>query len=108
MDQLLGLDVSRLHVSVLTKLTQKIPALLHKVTREHLRREMAAANPAATSPRAHAEPDQASECIVCLEASREVAFGCGHLCVCDGCSTVVGECPICRAPITERRRIFSS
>ena len=107
-DQLLGLDVSRLHVSVLTKLTQKIPALLHKVTREHLRREMAAANPAATSPRAHAEPDQASECIVCLEASREVAFGCGHLCVCDGCSTVVGECPICRAPITERRRIFSS
>ncbi|KAH8097631.1 hypothetical protein JL720_528 [Aureococcus anophagefferens] len=107
-DQLLGLDVSRLHVSVLTKLTQKIPALLHKVTREHLRREMAAANPAATSPRAHAEPDQASECIVCLEASREVAFGCGHLCVCDGCSTVVGECPICRAPITERRRILSS
>ena len=52
--------------------------------------------------------DQASECIVCLENTREVAFGCGHLCVCDGCSTVVGECPICRAPITERRRIFSS
>ena len=106
-DALLGVDVASLKAAVLARLTAKLPALLQAVTREQLRREMLASSPQ-SPPRVGQDPDQASECIVCLEAARVIAFGCGHLCVCDDCAHVVGDCPICRIPITERRRIFNS
>ena len=48
-------------------------------------------------------------CIVCFaNAKSHLAVPCGHQCACGPCSARMESCPICRAPITERRRIFSS
>jgi len=35
-------------------------------------------------------------CISCAEKQRETVFrGCGHMCLCEGCSRNMKECPIC-------------
>ncbi|KAJ1462549.1 hypothetical protein M885DRAFT_505474 [Pelagophyceae sp. CCMP2097] len=74
-------------------MVQGLPRLQLAVTREHLRREEFSSD--------------LDECIVCLASPRRVAFGCGHLCVCDDCSHTVDFCPVCRLEIRDRRRIFS-
>jgi hypothetical protein len=45
------------------------------------------------------------DCVICLTNRREIAFGCNHFCVCEECSGL-SVCPVCRAPVTERRKIF--
>jgi len=59
------------------------------------------AAPAAVPPAAppvEAEEDDHS-CVVCMEAKRDaVALSCTHLSCCAGCSKLLEECPICRAP----------
>jgi len=44
-------------------------------------------------------------CNICLDKNKEILFNCNHL-VCIQCSRRITSCPICRANITERRRIF--
>ena len=44
-------------------------------------------------------------CVVCLEDARSVAFGCGHLCVCEACAPTVVACPLCRGPVRAKQRI---
>ena len=47
------------------------------------------------------------ECIVCMEAAKDVVFvPCGHLVACMGCAASLENCPTCRAPITQRIRTF--
>ena len=55
--------------------------------------------------RAAAE-DAGTECVVCLEDARSVAFGCGHLCVCEACAPTVVACPLCREPVRAKQRIY--
>ena len=50
--------------------------------------------------------DEQTLCAVCLERPREVVFSCDHFVVCQPCANAVAECPVCREPVTERRRIF--
>jgi hypothetical protein len=50
-----------------------------------------------------------NECVICLTASKEVAFiPCGHLCCCSKCGlkTSLLQCPVCRLNITSRQKIF--
>ena len=35
-----------------------------------------------------------------------IAFGCGHLCVCEACAADIAECPLCRSPVRTKRRIY--
>jgi hypothetical protein len=53
----------------------------------------------------------AEPCVVCWEALPEVVLlPCKHLVLCVGCSAQVagvgGECPMCRAAVTEHMRVF--
>ncbi|KAJ8614425.1 hypothetical protein CTAYLR_000756 [Chrysophaeum taylorii] len=105
-DMLCEIDVSRLPEETLAKVESKLPGLQLSVTREILRREMRKSQ--AGNQHSPDASDLASECIVCLAGAREVAFGCGHLCVCNDCAYTVEACPVCREVISERRRIFSS
>ena len=50
----------------------------------------------------------AALCAICLDAPREVVFNCDHYVLCGACAATVSECPVCRAPITERRRVFAT
>ncbi len=37
-------------------------------------------------------------CVVCFSHEPNMVFpSCGHLCVCSGCSSSLGRCPICRS-----------
>lgn len=46
-------------------------------------------------------------CTLCWERSKCVAFRpCGHVCSCETCSRKVSQCPLCRAPIQQRVRVF--
>ena len=35
-------------------------------------------------------------CVVCIEQRADTVFLCGHMCVCEMCSTGLHSCPICR------------
>lgn len=51
--------------------------------------------------------NESQVCPICLTNPRDIAFGCGHL-TCRECSQSVSVCPICRARITTRLRLYSS
>lgn len=51
--------------------------------------------------------NEASMCILCYERNKCVAFRpCGHVCSCESCSRRVDQCPLCRAPVQQRVRVF--
>uniref|UniRef100_A0A1D1YC12 E3 ubiquitin-protein ligase RGLG1 n=2 Tax=Anthurium amnicola TaxID=1678845 RepID=A0A1D1YC12_9ARAE len=45
-------------------------------------------------------------CPICLTNPKDMAFGCGHL-TCKDCGATLSSCPLCRAPITTRLRLYS-
>lgn len=45
-------------------------------------------------------------CPICLANPKDMAFQCGHL-TCKECGPTLSTCPLCRAPITVRVRLFS-
>lgn len=102
---LLGVDPALLSSEELAQMEKHLPNLQVSITREILKREMDKKASNDTDGLDDAL-DPSSECIVCLAGVREVAFNCGHLCVCNLCAPTVVNCPVCREPIFERRRIF--
>ena len=52
-------------------------------------------------------PAGTSSCVICWEhAVASVCLPCAHLCVCEGCSKLLKECPLCRRGITSMLNIF--
>eukprot|EP00262_Sarcandra_glabra_P014946 TRINITY_DN4507_c0_g2_i1.p1 TRINITY_DN4507_c0_g2~~TRINITY_DN4507_c0_g2_i1.p1 ORF type:complete len:402 (+),score=40.25 TRINITY_DN4507_c0_g2_i1:68-1273(+) len=52
-------------------------------------------------------PDEQSQvCPICLTNAKDLAFGCGHM-TCRECGQNLSNCPICRAPIRSRLRLYS-
>ena len=88
-------DLAALDDDALSTFAAEAAALSHSLVREEARR---AATATATT----------SECVVCQAAPLQIALGCGHFCACDACARGLSKCPICRAPVTERRRIYAS
>ncbi|GBF94919.1 hypothetical protein Rsub_08162 [Raphidocelis subcapitata] len=57
-----------------------------------------AAAPSAAAMAAGGDDRELDTCVVCLEHQACIVFtGCGHLCVCQGCSKPLKKCPVCRA-----------
>lgn len=53
------------------------------------------------------ESPGSSECVVCMEFGSQVIFlPCGHVCCCQQCSEALQTCPLCRATIDQRVRIY--
>ena len=90
-------DLAALSDEALAAFSAEAAALSHKLVSEDARRAAVATT-------------STNECVVCHERPLEVAFGCGHFCTCVECgiSAKLSKCPICRAPVTDRRRIFAS
>ncbi len=88
-------DLAALPDDALSTFAAEAAALSHSLVREEARR---AATATATT----------SECVVCQSSPLQIALGCGHFCACDACARGLSKCPICRAPVTERRRIYAS
>lgn len=62
--------------------------------------------PSAPSP---VDGPGSSECVVCMETGSQVIFlPCGHVCCCQVCSDALQNCPLCRANISQRIRLFHS
>ncbi|XP_061589591.1 E3 ubiquitin-protein ligase LRSAM1 isoform X2 [Cololabis saira] len=50
-----------------------------------------------------------SECVVCMETTAGTVFlPCGHVCCCRLCSDALQNCPLCRAAIAQRIRLYQS
>jgi len=47
-------------------------------------------------------------CCVCMTQAIEIIFNCAHAATCEECSKSLCVCPICRADITSRNRIYIS
>merc|ERR1712008_50690 len=47
-------------------------------------------------------------CCVCMTQTIEIIFNCGHAATCEECAKSLCVCPICRADITSRNRIYLS
>ncbi|XP_072980133.1 E3 ubiquitin-protein ligase RGLG3-like [Typha angustifolia] len=52
----------------------------------------------------NAQTDQA--CPICLTNPKDMAFGCGHL-TCKDCGATLSTCPLCRAAITMRVKLYT-
>ncbi|KAJ3688729.1 hypothetical protein LUZ61_017893 [Rhynchospora tenuis] len=50
--------------------------------------------------------DQNQVCPICLTNTKDLAFGCGHMC-CRECGENLQRCPICRAVVRSRLRLYS-
>uniref|UniRef100_A0A3Q0RXX0 Leucine rich repeat and sterile alpha motif containing 1 n=1 Tax=Amphilophus citrinellus TaxID=61819 RepID=A0A3Q0RXX0_AMPCI len=60
--------------------------------------------PSAPTP---VEGPGSSECVVCMETGSQVIFlPCGHVCCCQVCSDALQTCPLCRASISQRIRLY--
>eukprot|EP00262_Sarcandra_glabra_P006791 TRINITY_DN19350_c0_g1_i1.p1 TRINITY_DN19350_c0_g1~~TRINITY_DN19350_c0_g1_i1.p1 ORF type:complete len:392 (-),score=64.92 TRINITY_DN19350_c0_g1_i1:367-1542(-) len=46
-------------------------------------------------------------CLICSTNPKDMAFGCGHM-TCKDCGATLPECPLCRAPIKTRLRLYPS
>ena len=65
--------------------------------------------PAAAAVEPIASQPDTLTCVVCLEGARTLLFSpCHHLCTCITCGSneAITICPICRAPIDEKTRVF--
>lgn len=59
--------------------------------------------PTAPSP----DGPSSSECVVCMERESQVIFlPCGHVCCCQTCSNALLSCPLCRASVSQRVRLY--
>lgn len=48
-----------------------------------------------------------SVCVICYDRPKAVAFSpCMHRACCEQCANVPAECPLCRATIAERKRVY--
>lgn len=47
-------------------------------------------------------------CKICDTAYRDTVFNCDHLVLCANCANLVTECPMCRAPLTKRQKVYIS
>jgi hypothetical protein len=51
--------------------------------------------------------DHKTLCVVCFDAQLTLAFNpCGHMCTCETCGNAVKECPMCRAAIAGRLKVY--
>jgi hypothetical protein len=51
--------------------------------------------------------DHKTLCVVCFDAQLTLAFNpCGHMCTCEKCGNAVKECPMCRAAIAGRLKVY--
>jgi hypothetical protein len=68
--------------------------------------------PPAAPPAAH--PDEEDQCVMCFDAPKDhVIIPCGHMCVCEGCATLLKQtafpsCPLCRRAIQHTNIVFQS
>ena len=52
------------------------------------------------------EDDKQTECGICMDRKKEIAFSpCGHT-VCRECSLLVTDCPFCRAQIENKIKLY--
>lgn len=70
-------------------------------------KRVAVVAPTPAAPPASSSSTNTIECVACLSAPREVFYGCGHVAVCRECDKKpITICPMCRVPVTERRRAY--
>lgn len=70
---------------------------------------------AASAPKPSAPPlapvdtFKSTECVVCMENRCDIIFlPCGHVCCCFKCEKDIAACPLCRASIAQKVRLYGA
>ena len=50
--------------------------------------------------------DEIAKCVACAENKKNILLSCGHMSTCGRCSSKIDLCPICRAKIETKTRVF--
>jgi len=64
--------------------------------------------PALLEPKKPSSLQGGQTCCVCMTQTIEIIFNCAHAATCEECAKSLSVCPICRADITSRNRIYLS
>jgi len=64
--------------------------------------------PALLEPKKPITSQSGQTCCVCMTQNIEIIFNCAHAATCEECAKSLCVCPICRADITSRNRIYIS
>jgi hypothetical protein len=56
-------------------------------------------------PNKEKEPGD-KRCVVCYDKEYDCSFNCGHICVCMQCSNDIYNCPVCRAKILTKNKVY--
>ena len=64
--------------------------------------------PALLEPKKPSSLQSGQTCCVCMSQTIEIIFNCAHAATCEECAKSLCVCPICRADITSRNRIYLS
>lgn len=65
-------------------------------------------NPALLELKKQSSLQGGQTCCVCMTQTIEIIFNCAHAATCEECAKSLSVCPICRADITSRNRIYIS
>lgn len=62
---------------------------------------------AASAPLEMADNESNAECVICMDQKCALIFlDCGHVCCCDACSATLTLCPLCRAQILRKVKLY--
>ena len=99
-----ALEPRSLAATELAALRVALPRAVAAVESEVSRRLVAAE---ATNSGAREVHENESLCVCCLDRPRDIVFlSCMHVVVCEQCAPRTAACPLCRVPISEKRRVF--
>jgi len=82
--------------------------LTQQETREVKLKAPVSSAPALLEPKKPITSQTGQTCCVCMTQNIEIIFNCAHAATCEECAKSLCVCPICRADITSRNRIYIS
>ncbi|CAL9051277.1 unnamed protein product [Musa banksii] len=94
-----------LELGILGRVTGKAKRVVPRPPPLPVVQRQSSSRPARSSSERNSD-DQNQICPICLTNKKDLAFGCGHMC-CRECGQNLSRCPICRATITSRLRLYS-
>ncbi|XP_064960267.1 E3 ubiquitin-protein ligase RGLG4-like isoform X1 [Musa acuminata AAA Group] len=94
-----------LELGILGRVTGKAKRVVPRPPPLPVAQRQSSSRPARSSSERNSD-DQNQICPICLTNKKDLAFGCGHMC-CRECGQNLSRCPICRATITSRLRLYS-
>jgi hypothetical protein len=88
------------------KKTKNQEELIQQERREVKSKASVPSAPALLEPKKPRSLQGGQTCCVCMTQTIEIIFNCAHAATCEECAKSLSVCPVCRADITSKNRIY--